>query len=160
MARPVGVTIIAIGSFLGAAIVVLSGVRFLAGSGFMASVFREQASNADAASGLSEVAAAAILLTIVFGALYALSGWGLWKLKNWGRILTISLVAIASGFELLRWYLTLHFKMSHFVATAVSLTLYLVIVLYLVKPDIKARFLANQTESHVKGLPDPNRMAN
>jgi uncharacterized membrane protein (DUF2068 family) len=125
MARPVGVTILAIISFLGAVFIVLSGALVLLGRN---------------ATNLPELTAALILLTIIFGGLYALAGWGLWRLKNWGRILTISLVAIASGFELLRWYLTPHFEMSNFVATVVSLMLYGITVLYLFKPDIKPRF--------------------
>jgi uncharacterized membrane protein (DUF2068 family) len=141
MARPIGVTIIAIILFLAAAFVVLSEARvLLARNGFMATIFRGQASNADAASGPPELRAALVLLTVIFGTLYALAGWGLWRLKNWGRILTISLAAIGSGFELLRWFLPLHFKMSNFVATVVSLTLYGMTAWYLLKADVKPRF--------------------
>jgi len=146
MARPVGVTIISVISFLAAVFAVLTGARFLfAGNGLMTTIFRERAFNAEAASGWPELGAGLILLTIIFGTLYALAGWGLWRLKNWGRILIFVLIAIASSFELLRWYLTLHFKISNFVATAVSLTSYLVVVLYLVKPDVKAAFLASRS---------------
>lgn len=126
MTRPVGVTILAIISFLGAVLIVLSGALVLLGKN---------------ATNLPDLTAVLILLMIIFGGLYALAGWGLWRLKNWGRILTISLVAIASAFELFRWYLTPHFEMSNFVATVVSFTLYGMTVLYLFKPDIKPLFL-------------------
>ncbi len=101
---------------------------------------RYQGPNAGAASGLPEIAAGLIISVIVFSALYALAGWGLWKLKNWGRILTLLLLTIGSAFELLRWLLTPHFKMSGFLATLVTLALYGATIWYLLKPDVKAAF--------------------
>jgi len=139
MRRPAGVTIVAIVCFLAAAFIVLTGIRLFARDGFMATLF-SQGSDSGVASGLAELGAASILLVITFTALYALAGWGLWKLKNWGRILTIFLMAIGFVFRLLLWYLTPYFKMSNFLATVVTLVLYGVTALYLFKPEVKATF--------------------
>jgi len=138
--RPAGVTVIAIICFLVAAFEVFNGVRPFVRGGFMAAFFGAwyQGPNAGAASGLPEIAAGLIVSVIVFSALYALAGWGLWKLKNCGRILTLLLLTIGSAFELLRWLLTPHFKMSAFLATLVTLALYGATIWYLLKPDVKA----------------------
>ena len=142
MGRPAGVTVIAIVCFLVAAFEVFNGIRPFARGGFMAAFFSERYRNPNsgAASGLPEIATGLILAVIIFSALYALAGWGLWKLKSWGRILTLLLLTVGSAFELLRWLLTPHFKMSGFLANVVTLALYGVTIWYLLKPDVKAAF--------------------
>ena len=84
--RPAGVTVLAILCFLVAAYEVLSGIRLLARGGFVAAFFSGQyrGSNFGAASGLPELGAGLIFLVIVFPALYALAGLGLWKVKSRG----------------------------------------------------------------------------
>lgn len=140
--RPAGVTVLAILCFLVAAYEVLSAIRLFARGGFVAAFFsgQYQGSNSGAASGLPELGAGLIFLVIVFPALYALAGLGLWKVKSWGRILTLFVLAIGFVVELFRWLLTPHFKMSSFLATVVSLSLYGVTAWYLFKPNVKAAF--------------------
>ncbi len=129
MGRPVGVTVIAIICFLVATYEVLSGIRLLARGGVMAAL-----------SGPPELRAGLFLLIIIFPALYALAGWGLWKVKSWGRILTLFLLVVGFAFVLVLWLLTPHFKMSGFLETVVSLALYGVTAWYLFKPNVKAAF--------------------
>jgi uncharacterized membrane protein (DUF2068 family) len=138
MVRPAGIKVIAVICFLVAVFVVFNGIQLFTRSGFMAAVFSEryQATNSSATSGLPELAAGVFLDLIIVSALYALAGWGLWKLKSWGPKLVFFLIAIAVTFELLRWLLTLHFKLS----TVVTLALYGVTIWYLLKPDVKAAF--------------------
>jgi len=56
--------------------------------------------------------------------------------KELGPKLVFFLIAIAVAFELLRWLLTLHFKLS----TVLTFALYGVTISYLLKPDVKAAF--------------------
>lgn len=138
MARPAGVTTIAILCFAGASFCVLSGTRLIAGSNFIGTFFRERHDNAT--SNLAELGAILIFLLVVLTVLYAAAGWGLWKLRGWGRVLTIVLVTLGATFDLLRRFLSPHFKSSSFVEAAVTLTLYGMIAWYLVKPEVKAMF--------------------
>jgi hypothetical protein len=140
MARPFGVTVIAIICFLCAA---FGGI--VGGRGVLAFIHLLRARGAGGDSGLAEIGAGLILITIIFPTLYALAGYGLWNLKNWARFLTIALVAVAFGFELLRWSLAT----PHLIATIASLVLFLVTISYLLKPDVKAAFPASST--HLSG---------
>jgi hypothetical protein len=136
LAKPVGVTIIAIVFFLESAFVVLLGIR-LARSGLITTSY-------SGSSGLPELVAAAIVLAVVFSALYALAGWGLWKLKNWGRLLAVALQTIGSAVDLLRWVFTKNPSMSKSFATVITLALYGAVVWYLTKKDVKAAFSPRQ----------------
>ena len=138
MARPIGVTIIAISCFLIALYDAVSGILLIARGGFVATF-----SDADAASGGAKLGAALILIMIIFTALYALAGWGLWKLKGWGRLLTIFLAAVGSAFRALQWFLTTHHKTSDFFEIAMTFAIYGVIAWYLLKDDVKAAFLVS-----------------
>jgi uncharacterized membrane protein (DUF2068 family) len=80
---------------------------------------------------------------IIFTALYALAGWGLWKLRSWGRWLTIFLAAAGIAFRSLLWFLTLHHKTSDFIEITLTFTIYTVIIWYLLKDDAKAVFQAS-----------------
>jgi hypothetical protein len=88
MTKPLGVAIIAICSFLGAAVGALMGTHPLL------ALIRQQVQTSGASSGWAEIGAALVLFSFVFPILYALAGWGLWNLKNWGRVLTIVLAGI------------------------------------------------------------------
>ena len=138
MARPVGVTIIAICCFLSALYGAVNGIRLIARGGFTATL-----TDAGAARGLAELGAAVILIVIIFTALDALAGWGLWKLRRWGRWLTIFLATVGMAFRSLLWFLTHHHKTSDFITITMTFALYGVIVWYLLKDDVKAAFPAS-----------------
>lgn len=136
MARPAGVTIIAILCFLVAAFFLLIEIRLFARTDVIRSF-----STADSDSGFVELAAVIILdLIIIFPILYALAGWGLWRLKNWGRIMIIALLLNGSVFSLLRLLLTSHLNTSRVLSTVASFAVYGVIISYLLKADVKAAF--------------------
>ena len=132
MARPVGISIIAIVFFLECAFGVTLGI-YLARSGLITTSYI-------GSSGMPELAAVAIIDVVVFTALYALAGWGLWKLKNWGRLLAVALKIIGSAVELLRWFFTKNPSTSKSIATVITLALYVAVVWYLTKEDVKAAF--------------------
>ena len=130
MNRPVGITIIAIGSFLGAAYGAIMGTpRVFA--------FSTQLKTSNpGSSGWGEIGAMVVVISFVFPILYALAGWGLWKLKNWARVLAIILAGIAAAFELLRSLLTGHLS----IATVFSPSLLVVIIFYLTRPSVVHAF--------------------
>ena len=132
MARPVGVTIIAVCCFLAALYGALSGIRLIA------KVF--MTSNSGATSGVAELGAILILDLIIFTVLYALAGWGLWKLKRWGCWVAIFLGAVGSTYRLLLWFLTSHHTISDLLTIGSSVAIYGAIIAYLFKDEVKTAF--------------------
>ena len=138
MTKPVGTMIIAFGCFLSAAFAAPMGIRP------MLAMTRElvKTSNAGAFSDIAQIEAVVILIGFIFPILYAVAGWGLWKLKNWARVLTIILTALAAAFELVRWYLVQHpLTMSDVITTVLFLSFFVVSVFYLLKPGVVSAFL-------------------
>jgi len=131
MTKPLGVKIIAIGSFLEAAVAIM-GIRPL-----LPVIYPLlKTSNSGASNGLAEIAAMVVLVGFVFTVLYVLAGWGLWKLKNWARVLAIILSTLAAVFELLRWLFAHHLGVSYIISIGISA----VIIFYLTKPNVAAVF--------------------
>lgn len=98
MERPTGVTILAVLSFLGAALLVLGAcVMFFMGAAVLASAAGGRALGGP----LAAAGAFAGVVFLVLAVIYVVNGIGLWKLLGWGRLLTIVLVAIGVIFGLL-----------------------------------------------------------
>lgn len=144
--RPSGITVLAVLHFVIAAMVVPSGALWIWVMGLLADP--EIAAQAGMPANLNAPAALLLRLgkaagwfLIVFGLLKAASGVGLWKLRNWGRLLTLGLAALAVA-------LSLPGIVSAALARdVVSLLLglvfavgYAVIVWYLFRPDVKRAF--------------------
>jgi hypothetical protein len=137
MDRPVGITIVAVVCFISA---VVSGVGvfwLIANSDFIA-IFRSER--------YQNLGAIMIHSGLTSSFLNALAGWGLWKLKNWGRFLTIFLAVSSSTFRLLQLILTIHPRITDFVTTGLVFTLYGLIVRYLFKANVKAAFSQAPTQ--------------
>ena len=139
MARPRGITLIAIVNLLCAAWGAFDDIRLIAKSGFTSLRSEDYQDTA--------LMASMVLILTSFPVLYAMSAWGLWRMRNWGRVLAIVLVACGSAMELLRWLVTRNFRIRDSVATTVSLTIYGAIALYLLKPEIKAMFSLGTTRT-------------
>ncbi len=140
MGRPVGVTILAILDFLGAAICLLGGIGMLVGGGAIATAISQQA-GASGAGVLQALGAGLGVVLLIGAALGALLGWGLWTLKNWARIVTIVLMGINILFALLGLLGTLaHFNLFTLIWTLFWIAVYGLIIWYLLKPDVKAAF--------------------
>ena len=98
--RPSGITVLAILHFVIAALVLPSGALWIWVMGLLADP--EIAAQAALPANLNEQVALLMRLgktagwiLIVFGLLKLVSGVGLWKLRNWGRRLTLGLAALA-----------------------------------------------------------------
>jgi uncharacterized membrane protein (DUF2068 family) len=127
MTKPVGIRIIAIGSFLEAVVIVIAGTP---------KIYQlVKASNA-VSNDLTALAAGFVLDGFVFTILHLLAGWGLWTLKNWARVLAIILSTLAAVFELLRWLFAHHLGVSYIISICISA----VIIFYLTKPSVAVVF--------------------
>ena len=142
MGRPVGVTILAILNFIGAAICLLGGIGMILGGGFIATMLSQQGQGSAGAAGiLAGLGAAAGVFIIIMGGVSALVGFGMWKLKGWARIVSIVLFAISAVMQLLG----LLGSLAHFNVFAVVWSLFWVavdafVIWYLLKPEVKAAF--------------------
>lgn len=139
MGRPVGVTILAILNFIGAAFCLLAGIGMILGGGVIATMLSQQ--GAGASGILAGLGAAAGVFMIIIGGAGALVGFGLWKLKEWARIVSIVLAGISAALQLLG----LLGSLAHFNVFAVIWSVFWVaidglIIWYLLKPEVKAAF--------------------
>jgi hypothetical protein len=142
MVRPVGVTILAILNFIGAAFCLLGGIGMILGGGFIATILSQQGQgSAGAAGALAGLGAVAGVFIIVVGGVSALLGFGLWKLKEWARIVSIVLYGISGAFQLLALLGSMaHFNVFAFVWSIFWVALDAFIIWYLLKPEVKAAF--------------------
>jgi hypothetical protein len=147
MGRPTGVTIIAVLDFIGAGFCVLAGLAMMLGGGFMATMMGQQDGGAGAGF-LGAIGAAAGVFFLVCAAVAVLLGWGLLKLKEWARIVTIVLAALGAVGALFG----LLGVMGHFAAVAVFFVLIRLainglIIWYLLQPHVKAAFQGVQAKA-------------
>jgi uncharacterized membrane protein (DUF2068 family) len=144
MNRPTGVSVIAVLCFIGAAFCLIGGIGLIAGGGFVANMMNQQAQGAGAASFVAGLGAALGVGFLVGGAVNVLVGWGLWVLKEWARIVTIVLSAIGALFQLPGLFSALgHFRIGSFIWIAFWIAVYVVIIWYLLKPEVKSAFKAS-----------------
>ena len=78
---------------------------------------------------------------IIVGGVSALVGFGLWKLKEWARVVSIVLYGISAALQLLG----LLGSLAHFNAFAVIWSVFWIavdafVIFYLLKPEVKAAF--------------------
>lgn len=135
MARPTGVTILAILSFLGGVLTILGGV----GSFFIGAV---GAGAAPALGGpLAIFGAFAGVILLVLGVLYLINGFGLLKLMAWARQLTMVLVVIGLLFGI--WGLFRAFMPFSFLGIlwqCIGIAIDVWILMYMLKPHVKQAF--------------------
>ena len=142
MNRPTGITILAILNFIGAAFCLLGGIGMILGGGFIATMLSQQGQGSAGAAGiLAGLGAAAGVFIIIVGGVSALVGFGLWKLKNWARIVSIILIGINAAFQLLGILGTLtHFNLFALIWGVFWVAVDAFVIMYLLKPEVKAAF--------------------
>lgn len=143
MGRPVGVTIIAIIDFLGAALCVLFGIGIMVGGGFVATLIN-QGGGQGSGAGAGVLASLGVVLgvvLIVIAIIPALVGWGLWKLKEWARIVALVFAGLGVLSRLFGFISILaHFNIVTFTVTVCVLAYNVWVIWYLLQPDVKAAF--------------------
>ncbi len=131
--RPLGVTLVGFYQILRGLLGVLFGLSLLLFTGLaakLASLAAEGRATGRFFSGSGHVAS---LVIIVFAVLHLLSGYGLLKMQNWGRLLTLFLSAIGVFFLLPLLILV------HGIPLAFGI-INVVVILYLVLPAVKRAF--------------------
>jgi hypothetical protein len=149
MNRPTGVTVLAILAFLGTALLCLLAVGSFLGGAFIGTILGSAAQHSGsgmAGAGLGAAIGAAIgVVFLIMAGLDAVCGYGLWNLKEWGRMLTIVLSAIGvvfAGFSLLGSML--HFHIIAIFFTLVRIGIGVLVIWYLSQPQVKAVFSTPQ----------------
>ena len=107
----------------------------------MATMLSQGQGSAGAAGILAGLGAAAGVFIIIVGGVSALVGFGLWKLKEWARVVSIVLYGISAALQLLG----LLGSLAHFNAFAVIWSVFWIavdafVIFYLLKPEVKAAF--------------------
>lgn len=92
MQRPGGVTLIAVLDFIGAGFCVIAALLFFAGGSALSSMFAAAGATGGGILGAGIAVAGAVFL--LFGVLAAATGYGMIKLMNWARILSIIFAAL------------------------------------------------------------------
>jgi hypothetical protein len=140
MERPAGVTILAVVAFILGGFSVLGGLGIALGG----AVLSRMASG----SGLGMLASlgGAVLGAIFFGfaVIYIVDAFGLLKVANWARILTMILVALhlfRTAFSLLRPFAHVHPIGLFFSLIFAAIDVW--ILVYFFKPDVKRAFGAD-----------------
>ncbi|MGH9729440.1 MAG: DUF2127 domain-containing protein [Candidatus Acidiferrales bacterium] len=140
MARPTGVTILAVLSFLGAALTLLgAAVMFVLGSA--AGMAGMAGKGGGMSSPLMALGAFAGVALLILAVLYVVNGVGLWKLQGWARLLTILLIALGIVFEVMgmvRAMAPLHVGLVCWNLILIAIDAW--ILMYLFKPHVKAAF--------------------
>jgi hypothetical protein len=146
MARPGGVTFLAILEFIGAGICVLLGLLTIAGAGLIHSLtVQNQGAQAGGMASLFAVLGGALsIFFFVLAAIAILLGIGLWTLKNWARIIVIIFAAIGILMNLSQ---LLHFTQAIIPGLVIGLAIDGLIIWYMLKPNVAAAFAEGQARS-------------
>jgi len=145
MGRPVGVTIIAILDFFGAGLCILGGLGMMLGGGIVANLINQQGGQggAGAAGILAGIGVMVGIFCLIVAAVEIILAVGLLKLKEWARIVTIVLTGIFGALGLLGLLgIFLHFNLFATVIRICVLAVQAFIIMYLLKPEVKAAFQA------------------
>jgi hypothetical protein len=147
MNRPTGVTVLAVLDFIGAGMGVLCGVLMFLGGAFLGAYFANIAQRSGGtAAGAGVGAAIGIMFGIVFLVMAAVSGvvgFGMWNLKEWGRILQLifaGLGALGQAFGVLSSLF--RFRVGGLLLHLVFLAINAWIIFYLIQPHVRAAFAA------------------
>ena len=145
MNRPTGVTVLAILLFIGTVLLVCLGIGSFVGGAFIGSMIgasARQAGTGMTGAGLGAAIGAFIGVFFIIGAvLNALCGFGLWNLKEWGRMLTIVLTAIGLVLAVLSLFVSMiHLHIVGMFFLMIRVAIGALIIWYLSQPQVKAAF--------------------
>jgi hypothetical protein len=150
MNKPAGVIVIAVLYFLGAAILLLAGIGFIAGGGAIAAMMSQQgqAGGSGLATLMGVLGAGVGIFFLIWGAVDVIVGVGLLKVKSWARMVAIVFAAIGACFQVFGLLSSLaHFNIGSFVFSLIILGIQALIIWYLLKPEVKAAFQSPQARA-------------
>jgi hypothetical protein len=140
MARPTGVTILAVLSFLVAALCLLAAAgMFIIGSSAGMAAMAGRGGNMGGP--LAAMGAFAGIACLILAALYLVNGIGLLKLRGWARLLTILLVLLGIIFGVLGIVRAMAPMMIGLIVwDLILIAIDVWILMYMFKPHVKAAF--------------------
>lgn len=140
MARPTGVTILAVLSFLAAGLYLLAAAgMFLMGSS--AGIAAMAGRGGNMGGPLAAMGAFAGIACLILAALCLVNGIGLLKLRAWARLLTIVLTLLGIVFEVMGIVRAMApMMMALIVWDLILIAIDAWILMYLFKPHVKAAF--------------------
>lgn len=156
--RPLGVTVLSVIMLIGGTLFFASGLSLMFSKDTAYPIFSEEYKVLLNQSMygmvniteelLTEIYDTVVYVAIFFGAVYAVVGFGLFTMREWGRIGTV----ILAGFNVLYGI----FLMFIQPLAAVSIVLNLVIIWYLMRPEIREKFTRKiSIEDRVLGNQNP-----
>jgi uncharacterized membrane protein (DUF2068 family) len=139
MQRPTGVTILAVLAFIGAGLLVVGALFGLMG-GMLVSAMGSSSMGMLAGVGAAVIA----VFLLIAAAVDIVVGVGLWKLKNWARIITIVLIGIGllgSVLSIISPFGHMHvFFFLFLIRRLILAAIYAWILWYLFQPNVKQAF--------------------
>ncbi|HSY13473.1 MAG TPA: hypothetical protein VK976_14880 [Verrucomicrobiae bacterium] len=140
--RPTGVVLIAVYHFLSALFLVFFAVALLVGGTLLATFFGKGDVGPFSMVGIGQaVAVVGGIFFFLFALVAVMAGYGMWAMREWGRILSIALAVIALIFSfpgLLMMGIHLHLFIGTYRLFRIAISI--LIIWYLVQPQIKALF--------------------
>jgi uncharacterized membrane protein (DUF2068 family) len=118
----------------------LVGVSLFAGGTIFSAMMGGSSSDVFAGLGLL-VGVVGGIFFLVFALVYAIAAWGIWKMREWGRILSIVMAVISLFFALPGLFL-MAMSMNLFLGgyRVLRLGISVLIIWYLMQPQTKAAF--------------------
>lgn len=140
--RPTGVVLIAVFHFLSALALVLFATALVVGGSVLGAMFGREFLTPGSGAGLGfALGALGGVFFLFFAAVAIVAGFGVWNLREWGRILSIVLAVISLLFSfpgLLMMGLHLHLFMGTYRLFRVAISI--LMIWYLMQPQIRAVF--------------------
>jgi len=140
--RPTGIVMIALYHFLSAAFLLILASALAVGGGILAAMFGAGGKSPLSAMGLGLfVGVLGAAFTMVFALVAAIAGYGVWKLREWGRILCIVLAGISILLSLPGLlFMGLHFGLFGGGYRLIKTVLNALMIWYLAQPHIRSLF--------------------
>ena len=138
--RPTGIALIAVYHFLAALVLAVVGISLLVGGTIFSAIIGGHESGVFASLGLL-VGAVGGIIFLSFALLYAIAGWGVWAMREWGRILSIVMAVLSLLFSLpglLLMAMSLNLFLGGYRIFRIAISV--LILWYLMQPQTKAVF--------------------
>jgi hypothetical protein len=146
MARPTGVTVLAILHYLSAVLLVLGGIGLIFGMSAVGAMIANANGGDNRAGVIGFMAGFGIVMGIFLflgAAITGILGWGLWKLKNWARIVVMIFAVLGAAAQLFPMLISLiKFNPLGIVVAMFWMGIDLLIAWYLFQPHVKQAFSA------------------
>jgi hypothetical protein len=139
--RPTGIILIALYHFVSALFLVFLGVSLAIGGSVLGAMFGAGQSTVGGLGIGLLIGLAGAAFLVFFAFIAAIAGYGIWRLREWGRILSIGLAAISLLISLPGLlFMGLHFGLLFGGFRVFRIAISVLIIWYLMQPQIRGLF--------------------